>query len=66
MVLFNFFNFFAIFLEFSVMRLVGTERNETIIFIFFLSHPPSTYGGVKWSHNSIFFLNFFEFFCYFF
>ena len=32
-----------------------------IIFIFFLFHPPSTYGVLKWRDNGIF-----EFFCYFF
>ena len=42
------------------MRQVGTERNDN--FILFLSHPPSTYGGSKWSHNGIFF----EFFCFIF
>ena len=40
---FNFFNFFAFFLAFSIPRRVGTERNETIIFIFSLSQPPPTY-----------------------
>ena len=51
LVFFNFFNFLAIFFEFYIRRRVGTERNGTIIFIFFVSHPPSTYGGLKWSHN---------------
>ena len=32
-----------------------------IIFIFFLLHPASTYGVLKWRDNGIF-----EFFCYFF
>ena len=54
MVLFNILNFFPIFLEFSIVRQVGTERNETIIFPFLLSHPPSTYGGLKWSHYGIY------------
>ena len=36
------------------MRQVGTERNDN--FILFLSHPPSTYSGLRWSHNGIFFL----------
>ena len=48
---FNFLNFLAIFFEFYIRRRVGTERNGTIIFIFFVSHPPLTYGGLKWSHN---------------
>ena len=40
------------------------ERNETIVFIFSLSHLLSTYFGSKCSHNGIFliFLNFFAFF----
>ena len=60
MVLFNFLNFFAIFLEFLITRQVRTGRNETIIFIFSLSHPLSTDFGLKLSHNGIFFffLNF--------
>ena len=55
-----FFNFFANFLEFSITRQVRLGRNETIIFIFSLSHPLSTDFGLKWSHNDIFFyfLNF--------
>ena len=44
---------------------VWYTRNETIIFIFLLSHPPSTYGGIKCSHNGIF-LIFLKYFCYFF
>ena len=48
------FNFFAIFLKFSTMRQLGTERNETIFSPLLLSHPPSTYGGLKWNHNGIF------------
>ena len=65
MVFFNFLNFFAIFLEFSITRQVRTGRNETIIFIFSLSHPLSTNFGLKWCRNYIFFL-FLEFYCYFF
>ena len=52
-----FLNFFCFFFWHFLFR-AGQERNETIIFIFLLSHPPSTYGGLKWSHNG-----FFEFFC---
>ena len=68
MALFNILNFFPIFLKFSNVRQVGTERNETIIFPFLLSHPPSTSGCLKWSHNVIFnfFLNFFAVFLEFF
>ena len=51
-------------MEFSTTRQLETKRNETIIFIFSLSHLLSTYFGSKW-HNDIFF-NFFEFFCFFF
>ena len=54
MVFFNFLNFFAILLEFSITRRVGTERNGPIIFIFSLSRPFPTYFGLKWSHNGIF------------
>ena len=44
------------------MRQVGTERNDN--FILFLSHPPSTYGGLKLGHNGFFliFLNLFALF----
>ena len=51
MVFFNFLNFFAIFLEFSVTRWVGTEQNETKIFIFSLSLHFPTYFVLKRSHN---------------
>ena len=40
----------------------GSERNGTIIFIFSHSQPLPSYFGLKWSHNSFFFL-FFVFFC---
>ena len=33
MVYFNFFNFIAIFLEFSISRWVGTERNDNFYFL---------------------------------
>ena len=42
---------------------VGWGRNETLIFIFFLSQPFPTYFGLKWSHTGVFY--FFEFFCFF-
>ena len=35
MVFFNFLNFFAIFLEFSITRRVGTERNDNFYFFSF-------------------------------
>ena len=53
-IFFNFFKLFAILLEFSITRRVGTERNGSIIFIFSLSRPLPTYFGLKWSHNGIF------------
>ena len=61
---FNFLKIFLIFLEFSIMRQVGTEWNRTIIFIFSHFRPIPTYYGLKWSRNGIF--KFSEFFCYFF
>ena len=48
-----FFNFYAIFLEISIMRWL--ERNRTSIVIFFLSRPFPTYFGYKWSHTGIFY-----------
>ena len=50
-----FFNFFAIFLEFSIIRQVGTERNYNFYFLS-LSHPLSTDFELKLSHNGIFFI----------
>ena len=58
-----YFLIFLIFLEFSSTCLVGTKRNETIIFIFYISHPFPTYFGLKWT--IIVFLLFFEFFTIF-
>ena len=58
-----YFLIFLIFLEFSSTRLVGTKRNETIIFIFDISPPFPTYFGLKWT--IIVFLLFFEFFTIF-
>ena len=37
MVLFNFLNFFAIFLEFSITRQVATDRNDNFYFISFMA-----------------------------
>ena len=64
MIFFNFFNFFAISLEFSITRRVGTDRNGTTIFIFSLSQPFPTNFGWKLIHMGIY--NFYEFCCYFF
>ena len=49
-----FLNFFAIFLEFSITRWVGTEQNETIIFIVSLSLRFPPYFGLKRSHHGVF------------
>ena len=54
MVFYNFLNFFAFF--FTFLLWVGLERHGTIIFIFFLSHSFPTYFGLKWCHNSIFWI----------
>ena len=53
-VFFNFLNFFAIFLEFSISRRVGTEQNETTIFILSLSLRFPTYFVLKRTHNGVF------------
>ena len=63
MVFSNFFNLFAIFLEFSITIRVGTHRND-FFFFFSLSWPFPTYFGLKRSYDGV--LKFFEFFCYFF
>ena len=63
MVFSNFFNFFAIFLEFSIPSRVGTHRNY-FFFFFSLSWLFATYFGQKRSYDGIF--KFFECFCYFF
>ena len=55
--------YFSIFLEFSSTHLVETKRNETIIFIFHISHPFPTYFGLKGTISV--FLLFFEFFTIF-
>ena len=53
-VFFNFLNFFAIFLEFSISRRVGTEQNETTIFILSLSLRFPPYFVLKRTHNGVF------------
>ena len=60
MVFFKFLNFFAIFLEFSISRQVGTKRNGTIIIIFSLSRPFHTYFA--WKKAIMVFFNFLNFF----
>ena len=59
-----YFLIFQFFLEFSSTRLVGTKRNETIIFIFHISHPFPTYFGLKWT-IIVFLFFFFVFFTIF-
>ena len=39
MIFFNFLNFVAIFLEFSITRRVGTERNDNLYFFSFSAFP---------------------------
>ena len=58
MAFFNFLNFF-----WNFLLSVWWERNETIIFIFHISHPFPTYFGLKWT--IIVFRLFFEFFTMF-
>ena len=65
-VFFKFLNFFPISLEFSNARRVGTERNRTerqFLFSLFLGlfQPILT-----WNESIMVFLEFLEFFCYFF
>ena len=60
MVFFNFLNFFAIFLEFSITGRVGTDRNDNFYFHSFLTFP--NLFGPERSHHDVFLL----FFCYFF
>ena len=59
MVFFNFFKFFPIFLEFSIMRRVGTEWNRTIIFIslFFCQFQHI----MAWNETTMVFWNFLNF-----
>ena len=62
MVYFNFPNFIAIFLEFSVSRLVGTERKDNFYFLSF-----SAFSNLFWLERStMVFFNFFNFFTIFF
>ena len=51
-VFFNFLNFFAILLEFSITRPAGTKRKDNIYFLSFSSFSNLFY--FKWSHNGIF------------
>ena len=62
-----FLNFFAICSQFSITHLVGTKRNETIIYIFSLSRPFPSNFCLKRTQNCffpifrIFFAIFYEF-----
>ena len=62
MAFFNFSKFFGIFFYASGRN--ETKRNETIIFIFHISHPFPTYFGLEWTIIVFLFL-FFEFFTIF-
>ena len=67
MVVFSFFNFFCYFLEFSIMSLVGTHRNDFFLFLFFFPLFPGLRQLIlAWKEATMVFFNFFEFFCYFF
>ena len=57
---YNFLNFFAIFLEFSITDRVGIDRNDNFYFLSFFAFP--CLFGLKRSPNSV--LYFFEFFFY--
>ena len=57
--------FLAICLEFSITHWVGTERNGTKIFIFYLSQPLPTYFGLKWGRNGIFLIFWIFWRCFF-
>ena len=59
MVCFNFLNFFAIFLEFSITLRVGTERNDNF---YFLSFPAFSNLFLAWHEAITLFFNFFNFF----
>ena len=62
MVFFNFLNFFAFFLEFSILRRIGTERNDNFHFLPFWSS-----FKVFWLEMEVLFnfLNFFAIFLQF-
>ena len=62
MIFFNFLNFVAIFLEFSIMRRVGTERNDIFYFLSF-----SAFSNLYWLElkPELYFLIFWIFFLFF-
>ena len=59
MVFFNFFNFFAISLEFSISRLAGTKRNDNFYFSSFSSFSNLF---LAWNEAVMVFFNLFNFF----
>ena len=59
MVLFNFLNFFAIFLEFSIMHQIETERNDNFYFLSFLAISKLYWLEMKPQWYFFYFLNFF-------
>ena len=63
MVFFNFLDFFAIFLEFSIAGRVGTKWNDNFYFLSF-----TVFSDLFWLENEavMVFFNFLNFFCYFF
>ena len=61
MVFFNFFNFFAISLEFSIMATVGIDQNDNFYLLSFSAFPNLFWLKEK-PHGVLYF---FEFFCYF-
>ena len=52
MMFFNFLNFIAIFLKFSIPGPVGTDRNDN--YFFSLSQPIPSHFVLKSSHNHVF------------
>ena len=62
MIFFNFYNFFAIFLEFSITRRVVTKLNENYLFSPFLGLFQLT---LAWNEAIMVFFNFLDFFAIF-
>ena len=67
MVFFNFLNFFAIFLEFSITLWVGTKRNDNFYFLSLSLFQPilaRNDARMDFYHFFNFFASFFGIFCY--
>ena len=62
MIFFNFLNFFAIFLEFSIKRWVGTKRNDLFYFLYFSTISNLFWLEMKPKWYFLIFLNFLIFF----